>query len=166
MSAIIDVDFLKTIRETIDWLSEKYKGVTNSQKKMTLNKIANQISRLAVHKAAYLAALKTGLTADEENVDLYTINKAIATAKEDTDTLNKLLSDLDLDTSKFTFSLKYGLEKLTRLKQIKLSELEQLLAKDSVGTTEVNKVIEELASFENQWIELGREIDVFIKETK
>lgn len=164
MSSIIDVDFLKFVRETVDWLGEKYKGITNSQKKATLNKVANQISRLAVNKAAYLAALKSGLTSEDENIDLHTINTAIATAKKDTDTLHELLTKLDLNASKFSFSLKHGLEKLTRLKQIKLSELEALVATNEVGPVETQKVIEELASFESQWMALGTEIDILIKE--
>ena len=164
MSSIIDLDLIKQVRETIDWLIGKHKGISNSQKKAVLNQIANQISTLAVNKAAYLVALKQELGSANETVDLYKITSALKTARTDTEKLNDLLTEFDLDAAKFTFSLKHGLEKLTRLKQLKLKELEELVAEDTPGSAQLNDIIHELEAFEHQWIDLGKEIDDIIEK--
>jgi hypothetical protein len=159
----MDLDIFKTIRETTDWLIEKYKNVTDSKTKNQLSQIANQISKLATNKAVYLASLKRGLNSNKTDVDLFEIQNAIRTAEKDTNVLNELLHKTDLDSAKVTFSLKNGLETLTMLKAIKLTELKELIAKDVVKIEDQKKIISELEAFEQKWVELGKEIDKAFK---
>lgn len=158
-----NLDVLKTFRETVDWLIEKYKAASDYDTKKQLNKIANQISRLAVNKAAYLSTLKEELNSNKENIDLSKIHYAIRVAEEDTGKLRELLNEVKFETAEVSFSFKYNLEKLTKLKEIKLTELKELVSKEVLSSQETEKVISGLESFEQKWIELGKEIDALIR---
>lgn len=159
----MDWDILKTIRETTDWLIEKYKAANDYNTKNQLNKIANQISKLAVNKATYLAILKNELSSNKEYVDLFQIRNAIKTAEDDTKKLKELLDEFQFETAEVSFNFKHGLEKLTQLKQIKLIELKEMVLKDILSSKEMEKVHSDLESFEQKWIDLGKEIDTLIR---
>lgn len=164
MNLTIDMDSINVLKKIKDFLEETYTTITNHQKKKKLNAIANQISKLVINKTSYLATLKKMLTSGQEEIDLLEIHSAIAIAEEDAGTLNKLLTAYDLDASKYTFSLKHGLEKLTTLKQIKLTELKEVLSNNHSTSIDLDTIIKELASFEDKWIALGVQIDAFIEK--
>ena len=160
----IDLDLLKAIRETVDWFIEKYKNVDDFDTKNKLSIIADQISKIASNKAAYLATLKNNLNNNTEYIDVPPITKALSIAEKDTEELSKLLDEFKFETVKVTFSLKHGLEKLTNLKQIKIIELKEMISKDILTSIETEKIISELESFEKEWIDLGNKIDEIIKK--
>ncbi|WP_298420456.1 hypothetical protein [uncultured Kordia sp.] len=164
MKINIDLDSLNFVKSITGLLEKSYNKITNLQKKNKLNAIANQISRLVIHKTKYIAVLKQVVSSGEEEVDLYAINSAIAIAEKDTAKLNEMLEAYDLDASKYTFSLKHGLEKLTMLKQIKLNELKEVISNNHSTSIDLDNMIKELTSFEDKWIALGKEIDVFIEK--
>ncbi len=164
MKIKVDLDSLNFVKSITGLLEKSYNKITNLQKKNKLNAIANQISRLVIHKTKYIAVLKQVVSSGEEEVDLYAINSAIAIAEKDTAKLNEMLEAYDLDASKYTFSLKHGLEKLTMLKQIKLNELKEVISNNHSTPIDLGNMIKELTSFEDKWIALGKEIDVFIEK--
>ncbi len=159
----IELGIFQTVRETVDWLIEKYKAVTDSETKNQLSKIADQISILAANKAAYLVVLKNELNKNTEYVDLSRIHSALSTAEEDTQILRDLLDKFKLGSQEISFNLKHGLEKLTMLKRIKLNELKELILQDVLTIQEAEKIVSELESFEQKWIALGQEIDMAIR---
>ena len=160
---LLDLDVFKAIRETIDWLVEKYKGITDAQSKNQLNKVANQISLLIAKKTAYLSVLKKSLSSKEEYIDTNDIREALQTAEADTQVLNTLIKGLN--AKEVTFSLKHSLEKFASLKQEKVSELKKMITGDKIGNEDQEKVIQELEAFEQRWVELGNKIDLLFKET-
>ena len=115
----MDLDLFKTVRETIDWLIGKYKLATNNNEKQNLSTVANQISKVATNNAIFIEELKKALSSNNELIDLDNITSAIQIAESDIDKLSELIKKIDLDSSKYTFSFKHGLEELTQLKQIK-----------------------------------------------
>ena len=155
----MDLDFLATIRETIDWIIKKYDDAKDKQLKKQLDEIANQIRHLANNKRAYLATLKKGLTSKQEEMDIFEINQALITAHGDTEKLNVLIEKFDLDKAKIPFSLKDALQKLTQQKQIKIEELKELVSKEGIKINDIEKIVSDLESFEQQWVELGTKID-------
>lgn len=159
----MDWDVLKTTRETIDWLITKYKEGDDYSKKKKLNKIATQISILVVNKIEYISILKRELKSNKEYVDLAKIHSALSIAEKDTTRLNELCKELSLEALDVSFSFKHGLEKLTRSKEIKLSELRELVSTGLISNKDTEDVILELENFEQKWVDLGKEIDQLVK---
>jgi len=108
--------------------------------------------------------LKKGLSSNEVYIDVDDIKSALQTAETDTEKLNALIRELN--SKEVTFSLKHSLEKLASLKQIKVAELKELIAKDALDIADQGKVIHELEEFEQKWIDLGKDIDILFKDAK
>jgi hypothetical protein len=160
----MNLDILKPIRETIDWLIEKYKTATDIKTKNQLNEIANEISKISVHKAAYLEVLKREIELGKDFIDLSKARDAISEADKDTNNLSELLKRFDFDSSKIGFSLKHDLEELTRLKQVSLADLKRIYSEDKFTSDTQEKLISELESFKLRWVELGKKIDSYFNK--
>ena len=161
----MDLDLFKTVRETIDWLIGKYKLATNNNEKQNLSTVANQISKVATNNAIFIEELKKALSSNNELIDLDNITSAIQIAESDIDKLSELIKKIDLDSSKYTFSFKHGLEELTQLKQIKIIELQEMISKKMISKDRsIKDIISELESFRQRWIDLGNTIDQLFKE--
>ncbi|MFP9098357.1 hypothetical protein ACLI09_04825 [Flavobacterium sp. RHBU_24] len=156
----LNVDLLKPILETIDWIKKNYVEMKSDAEKYKLNTIIEDISTLIIHKNEYLYRLNEVKNSEEELKE--EIKKSLKIAEADITKLLISIRDTELKAS--TVGLELNI-KLNTAANIKMSEIERFnnLLNGSIDT-DINTIIETLSSYKDKWIEIGKEIETLKKK--
>lgn len=151
----IDIDFLKGVRDLIDWAQKKGTSTIKYLDRKKLNDIINSITDLVTNKKIYLNRINSAIrSGNQEQVELE-IKKALNIAQNDTRNLLIEIKDSQLKDSTIYHILN---SKASVLANAKLSEVERL--KSLTGEGEINEnIAETLSKYEEQWDHIRIELE-------
>ena len=158
---VLKIDVLKQIKEFIDWVSNKIKDVKTAEEKEKLVTLMNSISTLVSNKQEYLNKIQA-LENDKVQQEK-AISNALKVAQTDTENLLATIKSTGLNTGNLGFALN---NKLQVLANIKSEELERFKLTIGMSPEENTKIVEKLASYNSQWMEIGEQVDKLKKELK
>ena len=158
----INIDLIKQIRETIDWIKDNFSKAKDKVEENNLNTIINDISILITHKQEYLFRLNEVKNSEEKLKE--EIGKSLTIAAVDTEKLAADIKATRLNAGKLGLLLD---SKLNTLTNIKLTEIEKFNSLLSGSTNnDLNKIIDTLSSYASKWLELGSDIEELKKNFK
>lgn len=162
-----DLDIIKKITDSIDWVLGKGDSGIKTWKNKRLNTIINHMSDLVTNKRLYLFRIQKAHENGDQNELRQELENALRIAKNDTATLIKSIEEADLKDSDIYKVLQTKAKYLGQTKMFELEQLEKTMTYsfESASKETSTDITTLLASFESKWDEMSDELEKLKRKT-